>query len=138
MNFSDAVKRIVSGESVNDVIDSLFESEEHGALGDFKNKLRELVKLTTRGFSTLSKGKPSQRHLEAATEADEKLSKLSSYFLKQRVRTLKAGKGSAEQKVMFDSLMDFANTAVNVNVNSTVIGQIIKMVEAGETLRKML
>ena len=142
---NDAIRRILAGELVADVVHSLIENvtDLHKALGLFKKDLRDFKGLVTRGFSALIQGKEDPRKLNAAKQADARLKDICDYFLKKRVQALlddkmAGGTRTTAQSSMFDELMNFGNILANAGTNDTVLRKAITVIESGEKLRDAL
>jgi hypothetical protein len=143
--FKDVIRRLIEGEDINDVINSLFESvtPAHQALGRLKKNLRDLVSLGKRKFRTTIIGTPTPSQLMAADGADKLLKNLTEYFLKKRASIVGELEttGGFKAKLftgMCDEVHTLANGLVNANTNNTIIQTAIKASEAAGELKGMV
>jgi len=144
MDFSDAIKRILGGESLDDVVDNLIEAEvtpDHQALGTLKKALRELVTFSKKGgFSAVITGAPTSKQQGYARLADRHLVSLTTYWLKMRVPQIGELQATGGTKARnFDMMCDEVkklSTLLNyANVNDTVMSASIRATEAAAVFK---
>jgi len=140
--FGDIVRRIVSGEGVEDVVDELLENvtPAHEQLGKLKAALRELKTLSTRGFSTTISGTPSPSQSQAAKAVDTLLIQLLGYWSNKRVPELQGLKGHRLRnfEIMCDETRNLATALGNANANDTIISAAIRATEAADRLSDII
>lgn len=144
-NLKDELKRLLRGESVDDVVNSLFEaeaSEIRGPLGVFKAKLREMAKLGANGFDKTISGYQSPPRLKYANECDEILKDLTKSFLAPppvRAGELITSMAKAGDNRQLTQLLDrdtktLAMKANRAGCNDAVLTAAIHLSDAGEKL----
>jgi hypothetical protein len=135
---------IMGGLSLEEALEILLEAgptEAHQHIGRLKQALRKLVSLSPRGFETTIRGTPTSRQTQRAKEANGTLDKVKAYWLPFRARHLDELKEDAKKKTEFTSMCDLTDdlgqSLVNSNVNDTLVGEVIKIMEACGSLREL-
>ncbi len=145
MSIEDELKRILSGESIDEAIENLIEADVNdvrGALGAFKKELRAIAALGEKGFAKTISGYQSPPRLKYAQECDAVLKAMVKSFLApppvRAGELIKAMNNVGDRKQLTQLLDNDPKTlAMKLNragCNDTLLTAGIRLSDAGEKL----